>query len=314
MSQINNANTFLQLKDFLINHSVFIKIEGVNIAHSIKLKTAKYLIQQLEAEQKINPKHHVIVESSSGNLGVALSLICKEKGYRFICVTDSNISAQKELLMKLYGAHVIKIENRDECGGYLINRINYIKQLLQNNKNYVWTNQYANQANVKAHEETTAAEITQTFKEPDYLFIGAGTCGTLMGCINHFNKKKLKTKIIAVDACGSVTFSNNPGKRLLPGIGTSLRPEICKIEKVSKVIHVSEEDTIACCYDLLNKFGMLAGASTGSVLSAIKAFEDELTPNSTIVAISPDLGDGYLQSLYSAEWLKKNFQNFSLKE
>ena len=204
----------------ILAQPVFVKIEALNVAGSVKIKTALNLINTMEAQGHIFP-HSKIIESSSGNLGVALSMICAGRGYAFTCVVDPNTSSRNIKIMEALGARIVMISKPDENGGYLGSRIQYIKQLLADDPDYVWTNQYANPANADAHRRWTAAAIDHRFPRLDYLFIGAGTTGTLMGCVKHFRANRPSVKIIAVDAKGSVTFGHPPGKRHIPGLGTS---------------------------------------------------------------------------------------------
>ena len=117
----------------------------------------------------------MIVESSSGNLGIALSLVCAVKGYEFICVTDPNTNRANVRGMELYGAKVIVVEDRDPAGGFLGSRLKKIDQILQTDPNAVWLNQYANIANKNVHAEQTANEIAREFDKVDWVFVGAGT-------------------------------------------------------------------------------------------------------------------------------------------
>ena len=110
---------FYRVRNFAENHDVFLKLEGLNISGSIKVKTAIGLVEDLEQRGLAKPNETVIVESSSGNLGIALSLVCAIKGYRFICVTDSNATRANIRGMKLYGAEVIVVDDRDPNGGFL---------------------------------------------------------------------------------------------------------------------------------------------------------------------------------------------------
>jgi cysteine synthase A len=298
---------FYNIPQFHEKVNFYLKIEGLNIAHSIKLKTAIYLLNDLEKNFGITPEKNTIIESSSGNLGVALSILCKERGYRFICVTDPNISSQNENLIRCYGATVLKVEEKDENGGYLKTRIRYIHHQLSLHKNMAWTNQYANENNILAHYETTAKEILDEIKNIDYLFVGAGTTGTLMGCLRYFKKHSPKTKVIAVDAEGSVTFGGAPKKRYIPGIGTSEKPEISQYETVENIMTIDEPATIRCAHHMLSTYGLLLGGSSCSVIEAVKRYPFTPYQQANVVAICPDLGEKYLNTIYNPSWVSKHF-------
>lgn len=309
VSEIKSPPIFYELKGFIPNATVFMKIEGLNIAESIKLKTAKFLLDSLEANNKLIKGASKVIESSSGNLALALCLLCKERGYEFSCVVDPNILADKEKRLRLYGARIIKVTQKDSSGGYLETRINTIKELLKKDNSFVWTNQYANEANIHAHYYETAAEILKEISQLDYLFVGAGTTGTLMGCERYFREYSPKTKVIAVDARGSVTFGDIPQKRLIPGIGTSKKPEIADPSVIQRVLFVDEIDAIKMCRYLLSEYGLFCGGSTGSVMHAVKKMQQEYYFNkSVIVAISPDFGGYYQDTIYNDLWVKNNYK------
>lgn len=306
ISDISCPPIFYKLKQFLSHSDTYIKLEGLNIAGSIKLTTARRLIQSLEEKRCIHSKTKII-ESSSGNLGVALSVICKEKGYRFICVTDPNILEENERLMQIYGAEIIKITQRDANGGYLASRIAFIQEFLETDSDCIWLNQYANPCNPLAHYSQTAIDIDKEFPNLDYLFVGAGTTGTLMGCAAYFKEKSPHTKIIAIDSVGSVTFGFPSKKRHIPGVGTSRRPEIVNEDLVDEILLVDEKEAVKMCRWLLNQYGLFLGGSSGTVLQGVKVYEDQIRPGSRVMAISPDFGHKYMNMVYDDQWVKEKF-------
>lgn len=305
-SQISSPPLFYELLDFVPQSSVYIKLEGLNIASSIKLTTALGLIEALERNKKIGP-NTILVESSSGNLGLALSVVCKERGYRFICITDPNILPENEKWIQLYGSKVIKITERDENGGYLASRIKFINEMISTDSNCIWLNQYANMENPNAHYEKTGKEILSEFPKVDFLFIGAGTTGTLMGCARLFKHLSPQTKIIGIDSIGSVTFGAVSKKRFVPGLGTSRRPEIADQSILDGIVYVDELDGIRTCQNLLNKHGLLLGGSSGSVMHGIHLYSYKIPSNSTVVTLSPDFGYKYVDNVYDEQWIQQRF-------
>ena len=129
--QLIFRDLFYRLRAFAGSHDVFLKLEGFNITGSIKIKTAIGLVEDLEQRGMARPNETVLVESSSGNLGLALSLVCAIKGYKFICVTDPNANRATIRGMELYGARVIVVEDRDPVAGYLGTRLKKINEILQ---------------------------------------------------------------------------------------------------------------------------------------------------------------------------------------
>lgn len=295
-------DVFLRMDDVVPGSAFFLKIEGLNPAGSIKLKTAVSMVEDAERRGLLRPGD-MVIESSSGSLGIALSLVCAGKGYRFTCVTDPKCSPQSVMYMRALGAQVVVVDWLDANGGYLGSRIEYIENRLDLEPELVWLNQYANPANPGVHAERTARAALREIGRVDYLLIGAGTTGTLMGCAEHFRAHSPATRIIAVDAEGSVTFGYPPGPRHIPGIGTSRRPELCRPDLVDDVILVSEAETVRACRWVAREHGLLVGGSTGSVVSAALGLADSLPTGSRVVAISPDLGDRYLQTVYDDGWV-----------
>lgn len=295
---------FYRVRGFAGGHDLFLKLEGFNVSGSIKVKTAIGLVEDLERRGIARPNETVIVESSSGNLGIALSLVCAIKGYRFICVTDSNATRANIRGMRLHGAKVIVVDDRDPDGGFLGNRFKTIDRILQSEPNAVWVNQYDNIANKNVHAEQTANEIAGEFEKVDWVFVGAGTTGTLAGVSERLREVFPDIKVVAVEPVGSVTFGGAPGKRNIPGIGTSLRPKIADFAKPDRVVAIREERTVEACLSFVRNHHLLVGGSTGTVLAAVQQLADEFNPGETIVAISADLGDKYLDTVYDPDWVE----------
>ena len=303
--QLIFRDLFYRLPAYAGEHDVFLKLEGFNITGSIKVKTAIALVEDLERQGLARPHETVIIESSSGNLGLALSLVCASKGYRFICVTDPNANRSTVRAMELYGADVIVVDERDSAGGFLQTRLRKIDHLLKTTPHAVWLNQYANMANKDAHVEQTANEIAHEFEKVDWVFVGSGTTGTLAGVSERLRQVFPKIKVVAVEPEGSVTFGGTPGKRNIPGIGTSVRPKLADVANPDEVITISEAKTIETCHSFVRDHHMLVGGSTGTVLAAVQQFAPEFSRGDTIVAISPDLGDKYLDTVFDPAWVEK---------
>ncbi|MGE3993803.1 2,3-diaminopropionate biosynthesis protein SbnA [Pseudorhodoplanes sp.] len=297
---------FYRLPAFAGGLDVFLKLEGFNITGSIKVKAAIGLVEDLERRGIAKPHETVIVESSSGNLGLALSLVCAIKGYKFICVTDPNANRATIRGIELYGAKVIVVEERDPVGGFLGSRLKKIEQILQADPKAVWLNQYSNIANKNVHAEQTANEIAREFSKIDWMFIGSGTTGTLSGVSETLRQKFPGIKIVAVEPEGSVTFGGAPGKRSIPGIGTSVRPKLADLANPDKVVTISEAKTVETCLAFARDNHLLVGGSTGTVLAGIREVAPEFERGDTIVAISPDLGEKYLDTVYDPAWVAEH--------
>ncbi|WP_258035652.1 2,3-diaminopropionate biosynthesis protein SbnA, partial [Pseudomonas avellanae] len=304
LGDIVHDQTFLKVTG--VGPDFFLKMESLNPAGSIKLKTAVGLVNDVQARGLLGPQT-TLIESSSGNLGVALAMICAERGIPFTCVVDPNSSSHNIRMMRSYGAQVIQVEIPDANGGFLGTRIALIREKVASDPRYVWLNQYENAANPRAHARTTAHSISRHFGHVDYLFVGAGTTGTLMGCLQHFQRHHPTTKIIAVDSVGSVTFGSPASRRFIPGLGTSQRPPIFNADGIHALEMVPEAHAVAMCRILARSKGMLVGGSTATVIAAVHAWRNRIEPGAVVVALSPDWGERYLDTLYDDQWVEQRF-------
>jgi cysteine synthase A len=300
-----NANELYVDVQPIIGQSLFLKCEGFNFAGSIKLKAATEMVEAAERDGVLTPGA-TLVESSSGNLGVALSMIAANRGYGFLCVTDVRCNLATIQLMEALGSEVHVITEPAE-EGFLGARIAYVRGLCASDSRYVWLDQYNNPANWGAHYRTTAPEIAREFSDLDVLFVGAGSTGTLMGCARYFRDWHRRVHVVAVDTVGSVTFGGAPGPRMIPGLGTSIRPPLLDESCVDDVVLVEERDTIRMCRQLA-RGGFLFGGSTGTVVSGAAGWlERNAGHGYTSVAIAPDLGERYLSTIYQDRWLADTY-------
>jgi cysteine synthase A len=232
------------------NLNVFAKLEFYNPSGSVKDRAACYMISRLLGDGTIN-KDTTLIESSSGNFGVALSAYAKLNG----------------MLIRLQGAEVICITEPDDHGGYLMNRIKKVKQIVNSTENIYWVNQYANPLNARAYYNSLGKEICLEAprQKIDYLFMGISSGGTITGVSQRVKENYPNAKIIAVDVNGSIIFGGKAHKRFIPGIGSSMKPDIIKYAIIDDVVTVNEEETIHSCRQLLEKHNLYAGGSSGSV-------------------------------------------------
>lgn len=304
--EFNVDDLYVDLRH-VIERPLYLKCEGFNFAGSVKLKAAAAMVEAAAAEGALTPGS-IIVESSSGNLGIALSLIAASRGLRFVCVTDPRCNPASMRVMRALGAEVRVVSDKDANGGYLGGRIAYVRELCASGGEYVWLNQYANRNNWLAHYRGTAPSIDREFPDLEVLFVGAGTTGTLMGCARYFREHGRPVTIVAVDAVGSVTFGGVPERRMVPGLGTSSRPALVDESFIDDVVHVAETDTIRTVHALAAR-GFLFGGSTGTVVSGASRWLGEKYPGEdpVAVAIAPDLGERYLDSIYEESWVREHF-------
>ncbi|MFD7409021.1 2,3-diaminopropionate biosynthesis protein SbnA [Streptomyces sp. NPDC059866] len=298
----NEEDLYIDLEP-MFGHRLFLKCEGFNFAGSIKLKAATEMVESAE-RSGILTQDSILVESSSGNLGVALSVIAASKGYRFVCVTDSRCNLTTRQMMEALGSQVHVVSHEHATGGLLGARLEYVRSLCAADDRYVWLSQYTNPDNWKAHYFRTAPAIARIFPQLDVLFIGVGTTGTLMGCARWFRSWNRPVRIVAVDSVGSAIFGDPPGRRMIPGLGMSVRPPLLDEAYVDEAVRVEEADTIRACRNLAKR-GFLFGGSTGTVVSgAMSWLARHETRSLTPVAIAPDLGERYLDTIYQTNWVQ----------
>lgn len=297
----NEDELYVDLRS-IVGLPLLLKCEGFNFAGSIKLKAAAEMVEAAEQDGLLRPGS-ILVESSSGNLGVALSMIAASRGYGFVCVTDSRCNLSTRRLMEALGSQVQVVAEPDPVSGLLGARLERVRSLCASDDRYVWLNQYTNPGNWRAHYRRTGPAIAGSVPGLDVLFVGAGTTGTLMGCARFFREWHRRVHIVAVDAVGSVTFGAEPARRMVPGLGMSIRPPLLDESCVDEVVWVEEADTVRTCHQLARR-GFLFGGSTGTVVSgAVSWLARHDAGDLTAVAIAPDLGERYLDTVYQTNWV-----------
>jgi len=202
------------------------------------------------------------------------------------------------------------VTTRDPAGAYLAARMSNVKALLAKHSGAIWTNQYANPAHARAHERLTAPAVLRNVPDVDVLMVGAGTTGTLLGCMRYMRRAAPQVKVVAVDAVGSVTFGGKPAPRRLPGLGSGVRPALADaVDALQRpdVHFVAEPDAIAMCRRLRDRHNVLVGASTGTVVCGLMREARRHPAGRTFVAISPDGGEGYVDTVFNDQWVRQTF-------
>jgi len=285
---------------------LYAKLESFNPGGSIKDRPALHVLLRALERHEVKPGATVI-ESSSGNMGIGLAQVCRYFGLRFICVVDPKTTSQNIAMLNAYGAQLEIVTAPDpHTGEFLDARLTRVQELLAATPGAFWPNQYANLDNAYAHR-TTMREIVDALGRVDYVFCAASTCGTLRGCAEYVREHRLPTRVSAVDAAGSVIFEHVPHKRLLPGHGASRHPELLRRDLVHSYTLITDLECIDGCRRLLQREAILAGASSGAILSAIEKRFCEIEPGSVCVAILADRGDRYLDTVYDDAWVMHHF-------
>jgi N-(2-amino-2-carboxyethyl)-L-glutamate synthase len=293
--------------------NLFAKLEMFNPGGSVKDRPALNMLKNAFKNGDIKPGY-TIVESSSGNLGIGLAQACAVLDLHLICVVDPKTTSQNMKILQAYGATVDVVTEPDPAtGDFLPARIARVKYLLDSIPQSFWCQQYANMNNVRAHHQTMHEIATALDGKLDYLFLSTGTCGTLRGCYEYIKSHNLNTKVIAVDAKGSVIFGDKRGKRLIPGHGAARVPELFQPGMEDLCVHVSDLECIVGCHHLLRSEAILAGGSSGAVIAAINKTRLEIPSGANCAAILCDRGERYLDTVYDDSWVKEHFGDVELE-
>lgn len=291
---------------------LYAKLEAHNPGGSIKDRSALEMLLDGIREGRIVPGRSVVVESSSGNLGIGLAQVCGYYGIRFICVVDPRTNKQSIAIMRAFGTEVEVVEKTDPVTGeYLPVRIQRVRELVARIEHAHCPNQYSNLLNPKAHQ-TTMREIVEGVPDGlDFLFCATGSCGTLRGCAEYVRAHRLPVTIVAVDAAGSAIFGRPSGRRLIPGHGAAVRPDLYRDGLADTVVHVDDLDCVLGCRRLAAREAILAGGSSGAVVAAVDSMRDRIPAGANCALIFPDRGERYLDTVYNDDWFTANFGDIS---
>src|SRR5262245_19233199 len=283
--------------------NLFAKVESVNPVGSIKDRPAYWILKRAAERGEICDETTVI-ESSSGNVASALAAFTRLVGLEFIPVIDPNISSTYESFLRRLCPIVVKVEERDDTGGFLKTRLQMVRQLCATIPNAYWTNQYDNPDAMEAHYQLTAGEVCADFDELDYVFIGVSTAGTIAGMSHRLKERYPNIKIIAVDVQGSVIFGDAPRKRHIPGIGSSIVPPLLSRARIDDVVLISERETVAACRELFLNHGLFVGGSSGTAFAAIKRYALRMAGARppTVLFLCADRGTPYLDTVFDPAW------------
>jgi N-(2-amino-2-carboxyethyl)-L-glutamate synthase len=296
----------LELSISGIKHLLKLKLESYNPCGSIKDRIAIELIDSMAGEID---REAGIIESTSGNLGVAMAAVCNKRKINFSAVVDPRTSPLLLKRMRQLGARVAVIDEFDSCGGFQLNRIRYVHEQLTLRPGLVWTNQYENDANPNAHFVSTAPELWRQLPVPATVLIPVSTGGTLAGFTRFARQMNVSWRLIGVDVTGSAALGSEPGQRLLSGIGASQRSSFLDLAEV-EAVHVRAAEAISACLWLSDRAGVDVGGSSGAVVAAALRVlrgnaalnEPPDDPLNELICICPDGGDRYLTTIYQGSW------------
>lgn len=271
------------------NSNIYVKLEKYNPAGSIKDRAVYYMVENLEKNGLLK-KGDVLVEATSGNTGIALSMIGSLKGYKVIIVMPETMSVERRTLMKAYGAKFILTDGSLGMKG----SIEKMNKLLSENSNYISLKQFDNEYNPLAHYETTGVEIYNQVKDIDIFVCGVGTGGTISGVGKYLKEQNPNIKVVAVEPEGSPVISKNKkGSHKIQGIGAGFIPKNYNENVVDEVMTITDEESYEGVRIMAQKEGILVGISSGAnIYAALKLCE--MYPDKKIVTVAPDGIDKYM--------------------
>jgi cysteine synthase A len=275
------------------------KLEAYNPGGSVKDRIGVAMIDAAEASGEIEPGRTTIVESTSGNTGIALAFVCAARGYDLVLTMPQGMSREREKLVRLYGAEVRLVES---LGGMNEARDEARRIASELSDSFI-PDQFSNPANPEIHRRTTAEEIWRDMEgRVDVLVAGVGTGGTITGCGERLKELNPELRAVAVEPRSSPVLSGgSPGPHKIQGIGAGFVPAVLNREVIDEVLTVDDEDAIATARLCARTEGLLAGISGGAALwGAIEVGSRPELRGKRVVVIVPDSGERYVSTPFFA--------------
>ncbi|HPK87628.1 MAG TPA: cysteine synthase A [Atribacterota bacterium] len=271
--------------------NVYAKAEFLNPGGSIKDRVAKYIIEEAEKDQKLRPGM-TIIEATSGNTGIGLTLIGVQKGYEVICVMPENMSDERKKIIHAFGGKMIPTPAEESLTG----AINKMREIIKEEpEKYFVADQFVNPKNPEAHYKILGPEIWEDTRGKIDIFIaGVGSGGTLQGMGQFLKEKNHNIKIVAVEPKNSAALlGKEPGLHQIQGIGDGFIPGVLDVNLVDFVITVSDEEAIKTTHLLSLQEGLLVGTSSGANVFAALHLDNG---KNKIVTVLPDRAERYFST------------------
>ena len=295
MNEIGNTPLIrLEQVDKGLPARLYAKLESANPAGSIKDRVAFAIVENAEKNGLLK-KGGTVIEATSGNTGIGLAYVCRQRGYRAVIVMPDSMSVERIALMKGYGAEVVLTDGKLGMSG----AVEKAKQLLQETPNSILADQFNNPVCAKAHYETTGVEIwQQTQGQVDVFVACVGTGGTLTGVGRYLKEQNPHIKVIAVEPAASPLLSQGKaGRHAIQGIGANFIPAVLDRTVYDEVVTVTDEESIATAKGLCAQ-GLCVGISSGAAVAAAKKIaQGAENAGKTVVTILPDDGGRYASIL-----------------
>jgi cystathionine beta-synthase len=288
---------------------LFAKLEFENPGGSIKDRIALSMVEAAEREGRIRPGG-TLVEATAGNTGLGLALVAAQKGYKVLIVIPDKMSQEKVFHLKAMGAQIVM--TRSDVGkGHPEYYQDMAQRIASEMDNAFYVNQFANPANPRAHERTTAPEIWEQMEHAvDAVVCGVGTGGTLTGIGRFFRRTAPQVEMVLADPAGSVLvdylatgFVKPAGSWLVEGIGEDFVPDNCDLSLVSRAYTVTDAEAFATAREMLALEGVMGGSSAGVLVAAARKYCREQNRAKRVVVLVPDSGNKYLSKMYNDYWM-----------
>lgn len=275
----------------------------LSLPGGMKDRVALRMVEDAEAAGLLVPGG-IIAESSSGTLAEGLARVGAIKGYRVIIVTDPRIDPLMMARLRAFGAEVEVVDSYHPTGGWQFSRLERLAQVVRDNPGAVWTCQYDTPSNAATYEDGLAEELLAALGPDIGALVGSvGSGGSVCGTARTLRRKVPDLRVVAVDAVGSCLFHQPLKKRLQSGHGNNVVPGNLDYSVIDEVHWLSDGEAFDGCRELARREGIFAGGSSGAVYVAASWVARQLDPGRHVVAILPDRGDRYCDTIYSDDWL-----------
>ncbi len=278
---------------------ILCKLEFYNPGGSVKDRIALAMIEDAEKKGLLK-LGGILVEPTSGNTGIGLAMVCAQRGYKLILVMPEDMSQERRVLLKAYGAELVLTPAK----GLMAEAVRKAKEIKEQHPEYFMPEQFANRANPEAHKKSTAPEIEKdTEGKFDAFVAGIGTGGTITGVGEYFKAKRPEVKIIGVEPAASAILSGGKaGVHRIQGIGAGFIPSVLNRSVVDRIVTVKDEEAYRMTKRLAREEGLLLGISSGANVVASLKVAKELGPEARVVTICCDMGERYFS-------LEADFEN-----